>query len=104
MASNAATCQCPNCNGVLAFDANSGKLVCVHCGGVFEPSLQTASIPVGTAVRKGETSHVKTVDGFLERAPWTVAEDGTANAVVYSIAQSAPPDSLNRSGVNAPVS
>ena len=31
-AAKAATNQCPNCGGVLVFDAATGHLTCKHCG------------------------------------------------------------------------
>lgn len=82
---NAKTYQCPNCNGVMNFDAATGHLVCTHCGHVFEQDTPEASIPIGTqAVERQETTHARTVSDFLERAPWQVTADGTIGAVVYS--------------------
>ncbi len=81
----AKTYQCPNCNGVLVFDASLGKLRCEHCGCEFDEGEVSQSIPLGDApVEAHKTEHARTVEDFLERAPWTVEEDGSVNAVVYS--------------------
>ena len=81
----AQTYQCPNCQGVLAFDASIGKLKCDYCGSVFDEGELEKSIPIGDApVEAHETERARTVEDFLERAPWTVTADGSVNAVVYS--------------------
>ena len=81
----ATTYQCPNCNGVLEFDTASGHLTCEYCGHTFEEGEFERELPIdGEAVEAGETTHVKTVDEFLEAAPWRVASEGYANAVTYS--------------------
>lgn len=81
----AQTYQCPNCNGVMTFDANLGKLRCEHCGSVFDQGEVEQSIPIGTtSVEAHETEHARTVEDFLERAPWAITADGSVNAVVYS--------------------
>lgn len=84
--SQAQTYQCPNCNGVMSWDATIGKLRCFHCGHVFEEGeAKKTTIPIGTTpVEKQETTHAKTVEDFLERAPWEVTSDGSVNAVSYS--------------------
>lgn len=80
----ARTYQCPNCNGVLRYDNHIGKLTCDHCGGVFEEGEATAAIPTDSApVEQAETEHVKTVDEFLEHAPWDLESAGL-NVVDYS--------------------
>ena len=82
---NAQNYTCPNCNGVMVFDASIGKLRCQHCGTVYEEGQAERSIPLGAApVEAHETEHAKTVEDFLERAPWSVTADGSVNAVVYS--------------------
>lgn len=81
----AQTYQCPNCNGVMVFDASIGKLRCEHCGTIFEEGQAERSIPLGgTPVEAHETERAHTVEDFLERAPWSVTADGSVNAVVYS--------------------
>ena len=81
----AATYQCPNCGGVLTFDPAAGKLICEFCGSVFEEGEVEGQIPLGTdAVEKAETTHAKSIEDFLERAPWEVTEEGSVNAVVYT--------------------
>ena len=83
--SKASTYQCPNCNGVLHFDPESGHLICDFCGGSFEQGEFEKDIPVSAeAVERQDVAHVKTVDEFLERAPWATLADGQAGAVAYS--------------------
>ena len=81
----AVTYQCPNCNGVMTFDAATGHLVCEFCGAVFEQGEAEVDLPVADKdVQRQETTHAQTVSDFLERAPWEVTADGTVGAVVYS--------------------
>ena len=81
-ASNAATYQCPNCNGVLEYNAATGKLQCDFCGGVFEEGQVQQAIPLGgTPIEAQAAQHVKTVDEFLDNAPWMVDQEGTAAAL-----------------------
>ncbi len=81
----AQTYQCPNCNGVLEFDATIGKLRCQHCRTVFEEGEAEKFIPIGqTPVEAHETEHARTVEDFLERAPWAITADGSVNAIIYS--------------------
>lgn len=84
----ASTYQCPNCRGMMSYDARLGKLRCAHCG--YTPSDNGVHdgqrIPVGRgteAQKRGATQHAKTVQDFLERAPWEVSADGTMNAITY---------------------
>lgn len=80
--------QCPNCGGVMTFDAVTGQLRCSSCG--YVPADAGASgaqrIPVGDrpVQQRGEVTHARTVEDFLERAPWEVSADGTVNAITYS--------------------
>ena len=77
--------QCPNCGGRLVFDAATGHLTCMHCGHMYEQGEQGRMIPLNAhPVEQAQTSHVQSVEDFLERAPWEVAEDGTANAKSYN--------------------
>lgn len=79
--SQAATYQCPNCNGVLTYDASTGLLTCMFCDATFAEGEVEKTIPVGDgSVKAQATDHVKTVDEFLEHAPWASA----TNAVSYS--------------------
>lgn len=81
----AKTYQCPNCGGVMTFDAETGHLVCEFCDHVFEQGEAEVNLPVSDkAVERQETTHAQTVEDFLERAPWEVTADGTVGAVVYS--------------------
>lgn len=83
----ASTYQCPNCRGMMSYDARLGKLRCAHCGYVpaDEGATGGKSIPVGNgqAQQRGATQHAKTVEDFLARAPWEVSADGTVNAITY---------------------
>ena len=81
---NATTFQCPNCNGVLAFNAQTGMLECAHCGGAFADGEVDRAVPVGPAAAAGQIEHVTTVEGFLAHAPWEAAGANAANAVGYS--------------------
>ncbi len=81
----ARTYQCPNCGGVMEFDPITGRVRCSFCESEFDEGEVAAEIPLGDVPSaQGETSHAKTVEDFLERAPWEVTADGTVNAVVYS--------------------
>ena len=80
----AATYQCPNCNGVLAYNASTGLLECAFCDGSFSEGEVERAIPIGTGAAAGETEHVTTVEGFLEHAPWEAAGANAANAIGYS--------------------
>lgn len=83
----ASTYQCPNCRGMMSYDARLGKLRCAHCG--YVPSDEEKhdgwTIPVGNGEgrQRGVTQHAKTVEDFLTRAPWEVSADGTMNAITY---------------------
>ena len=85
--SNASTYQCPNCEGVLSFNAESGLLECSHCGTTFAEGAVQKAIPADEAAKVLKTKHVKTVDQFLDNAPWEVTHEGTdaaKTAVRYS--------------------
>ena len=76
----AVTYQCPNCHGVLAFNAKSGLLECASCGSTFGQGEADRAIPIDTKAQVRETQHVKTVDQFLDNAPWEITHEGTAAA------------------------
>ena len=81
----ATTYQCPNCGGVASFHAAAGEVVCASCGAAFGEGQLDASIPLdGAPLGASPTEHVRTVEGFLARAPWEDAHGGMANAVEYS--------------------
>ena len=81
----ASTYQCPNCGGVLAYSAEQGYLACEYCGHAFEEGELERGLPLGgAAARRGETIHARSVEDFLEQAPWQVGRDDYANAVAYS--------------------
>jgi len=81
----ATTYQCPNCNGVMTFDAATGQLVCEFCGVTFSEGEHDKAIPLGDApVQAAATDHVKTVEEFLEHAPWKVDAAEYANSVEYT--------------------
>jgi len=77
---DAVTYQCPNCQGVLAFNAESGLLECASCGSAFRQGEVDRSIPISPDAQAREAEHVRTVDQFLNNAPWEVAHEGTAAA------------------------
>ena len=83
---NAATYQCPNCNGILAYDAQAGKLTCAHCGASFSEGEVERAIPLDAKAKTAarETEHVTSVESFLEHAPWEAAGANAANAIGYS--------------------
>ena len=77
---NAATYQCPNCRGVLAFNAETGLLECAFCESSFaEGEVEKALIINPEAVTR-DAPHVRTVQEFLDNAPWEIAHEGTAAA------------------------
>ena len=83
----AVTYQCPNCSGVLTFNVESGLLECASCGSAFRQGEADRAIPISAKAQPRETQHVKTVDQFLDNAPWEIAHEGTAaaqTAVRYS--------------------
>ncbi len=83
----AVTYQCPNCNGVLAFNAESGLLECASCDSVFSQGEAERAIPTSVEPKVRETQHVRTVEQFLDNAPWEIEHEGTAaarTAVRYS--------------------
>ena len=83
----AATYQCPNCGGILAYNAQTGRLTCSHCGISYAEGEIERAIPLaagGASAVAQATEHVKTVDGFLEHAPWEVAGANAAHAVGYA--------------------
>ena len=78
--SKAITYQCPNCHGVLAFNADSGLLECASCGSAFGHGEAGKAIPISAETQARKTQHVKTVDQFLDNAPWEIEHEGTAAA------------------------
>lgn len=81
----AQTYQCPNCGGVLYFNAEIGKFKCDFCESEFEEGEVKGDIPISDeVVEKKETKKAESISDFLERAPWEVTADGSVNAVVYS--------------------
>ena len=81
----AETYQCPNCNGVLAYDIGRGRFACSHCGATFLEDDVTRSIPMGDAASDDrETEHVTTVEEFLNHAPWEASGANAAMSNVYS--------------------
>ncbi len=79
---NASTYQCPNCNGVLEFNPATGMLQCDFCGSVFTGDQVTKAIPMAGATHEVmEAQHVKTVEEFLDNAPWEINHEGTAAAM-----------------------
>lgn len=72
---------------MMSYDAKLGKLRCAHCGYVpaDEGVHNGQTIPVGNGPvqQRGATQHARTVQDFLERAPWEVSADGTMNAITY---------------------
>ena len=76
----AVTYQCPNCHGVLAFNAESGLLECASCGSTFAQGEAERAIPVNAEAQARKTRHVRTVDQFLDNAPWEIEHEGTAAA------------------------
>ena len=78
--SKAVTYQCPNCHGVLAFNAQSGLLECASCGSAFGQGEAERAIPISTDAKVLKTQHVKTVNQFLDNAPWEIEHEGTAAA------------------------
>ena len=77
---NATTYQCPNCKGVLSFNAETGYLECAFCGSVYEEGQVEQALPVDEMAKQQKTQHVKTVKQFLDNAPWEIAHEGTAAA------------------------
>ena len=78
---NASTYQCPNCNGVLTFNASTGMLECAFCGGAFTGDQVAQAMPMaGMSAEVKAAQHVKTVDEFLDNAPWEINHEGTAAA------------------------
>ena len=78
--SKAVTYQCPNCHGVLSFNAESGMLECASCGSAFGQGEVERAIPISAETQVRKTKHVRTVDEFLENAPWEIEHEGTAAA------------------------
>ena len=78
--SKAVTYQCPNCHGVLTFNVESGLLECASCGSAFGQGEVERAIPISVETQARKTEHVKTVDQFLENAPWEIEHEGTAAA------------------------
>lgn len=67
----ASTYQCPSCGGVLSYEVETGLLTCEFCDSSFHEGEVEKSIPVSsTPVEVQETDHVKTVEEFLQHAPW----------------------------------
>lgn len=67
------------------YDSQAGRLTCRFCAHAFDEGELKREIPLGdAAVEKGETTHVESVEGFLQRAPWQVGSAGYVNAVTYS--------------------
>ena len=80
--SQASTYQCPNCKGVLTYDVEAGFLKCESCESTFHPSEVEKSIPLSNgSVAVQATEHVKTVEEFLQHAPWRIE---SRNAIGYS--------------------
>lgn len=104
---NAVTYQCPNCNGLLAYDAQTGMLACAHCGISFSEGEVERAIPLGGAGDEGtdadarQIEHVTTVKGFLEHAPWEADGANVANAVGYSCPSCGANVIADRSAVTA---
>ena len=77
--------QCPGCGGLASFDIASGRVTCAHCGRIFDEPDALGSIPFGDGNQAmAESSHVKTVEEFLARAPWEPLGEDAVNAVAYS--------------------
>ena len=57
----AVTYQCPNCQGVLAFNAESGLLECASCGSAFSQGEAERAIPVSAGTQARKAQHVTTV-------------------------------------------
>ena len=74
----ASTYQCPNCEGVLSFNAETGFLECASCGSVFEEGQVEQALPIDVNTEQQKTQHVKTVKQFLENAPWEIEHEGSA--------------------------
>lgn len=67
---------CPNCNGVLQFSSEKSQVTCEFCGGTFAvEDLKFPEVGDEEKVQLEESEHIKTVDDFLKRAPWS-AEEG----------------------------
>ena len=79
--SNAATYQCPNCNGVLAYNVANGRLECAFCGGSFDEGEVEQALPIDSSVTVQAAPHVETVEEFLDNAPWEIEHEGTAAAM-----------------------
>ena len=85
--SKAVTYRCPNCHGVLTFNAESGLMECASCGSAFGQGEAERDIPISAESHVRKTRHVRTVDQFLDNAPWEVGHEGTEaaqTAVRYS--------------------
>ena len=80
----ALTYQCPNCGGVLSYDSSIQLLKCDFCESTFHEGEIDRSIPMGASVEAKETEHVKTVDEFLEHAPWEAEGTNAENAITYN--------------------
>ena len=76
----AVTYQCPHCQGVLAFNVESGLLECASCGSAFSQGEVEQIIPINAEAQARKTRHVRTVDQFLDYAPWEIEHEGTAAA------------------------
>ena len=76
----AVTYQCPNCQGVLAFNVESGLLECASCGSAFSQGEAESAIPVSAGTQARKAQHVTTVDQFLNNAPWEIENEGTEAA------------------------
>ena len=79
--SNAATYQCPNCNGVLAYNVANGRLECAFCGGSFDEGEVEQALPIDSSITVQAAPHVETVEEFLDNAPWEIEHEGTAAAM-----------------------
>ncbi|MBQ9004541.1 MAG: hypothetical protein IJ087_22105 [Eggerthellaceae bacterium] len=97
----ATTYQCPNCNGVLSYNAQAGKLECSFCGGSFSESEVERAIPLGSGAAADQMEHVKTVEEFLEHAPWETTGANAENAIGYSCPACGASVVADRSAVTA---
>ena len=97
----AATYQCPNCNGVLSYDAGKDVLACAHCGSVFAEGEVDRAIPLGNGDAAGGVDHVLTVEEFLEHAPWEADGTNADNAIGYTCQSCGANVVADRSAVTA---
>ncbi len=74
---------CPQCNGVLQFSSDAHKVTCEFCGGEFDVSELKIDVGDEEQVQIKAGEHVKSVDDFLKRAPWSDAEE-SANLVSHT--------------------